>query len=95
MNLFQSDEKSGLEKTINELIEKMRTVEPDSKEYATMADQLVKLYNLKEVDSKRKISKDTLIVVVGNLAGIGLIILFEKEHVMSSKALQFLKTLVK
>ena len=50
----------------------MEDVSAETPEYAKMADQLVKLYKLKEVDSKRKISPDTLATVLGNLIGIAL-----------------------
>lgn len=95
MNLFQSNETSGLQKAIDDILSEMSSVPADSDDYAKMADQLVKLYNLKEVDSKRKISRDTLAVVIGNIVGIMWIARFERENVLTSKALMFLKTLVK
>jgi hypothetical protein len=92
---FQSDETSGLQKAIDHILKEMSSVSTDSEKYAQMADQLVKLYNLKEVDSKRKISRDTLAIVAGNIFGIMWIARYEREHVITSKALQFLKTLIK
>lgn len=85
------DEEVGLEKAIDEILKEMRTVNADSDEYAKMADQLVKLYNLKEIDSKRKISLDTLVTVAAQIIGIVLITRYEREHVITSKALQFFR----
>lgn len=82
-------EKSGLEKAIDDLFTEMNSVNADSEEYAKMADQLVKLYKLKEVDIPRQVSPDTLAVVIGNLLGIVLIVGHERTHVVTSKALGF------
>ena len=88
-------EKSGLEKTIDELIREMATVNGDSDEYAKMADQLVKLYKLKAVDNdaKKQLSPDTLALVGGNLLGILVIVGYEQKNVVASKALNFLMKL--
>lgn len=63
---------------------------PESKEYAAMADQLVKLYaQKKEIPSKRP-SPDALVTVAGNLFGILVIVIYEKHNVFTSKALGFI-----
>jgi ribosomal protein S25 len=95
MFLKDPDEKSGLQKAIDDLLVEMEKINKDSDEYAKMADQLVKLYNLKEVDSKRKVSPDTLATVLGNLIGIALIIRHERENVLTSKALTFVQKLIR
>jgi len=80
---------TGLEKTIDTLLDRMAVVECDSTEYAQMADQLVKLYKLKEIDAPKRISPDTKALIAGNLAGIVLIIGYERANVITSKALGF------
>jgi len=82
-------EKTGLEKAIDELHSEMLSVNGDSPEYAAMADNLTKLYKLREHDSKKTISPDTLAIVAGNLIGITLIVGHERAHVVTSKALNF------
>jgi len=94
MFLKDPDEPSGLQKAIDDLLKEMEDVSAETPEYAKMADQLVKLYKLKEVDSKRKISPDTLATVLGNLIGIALIIRHERENVITSKALAFVQRLI-
>jgi len=87
------DKNSGLQKAIDDLLEEMSKVDKDSDEYAKMADQLVKLYNLKEVDTKRRISPDTLVTVLANFIGIVWITRYEREHIVTSKGLDFIRTL--
>lgn len=86
-------EKPGLKKAIDELLVEMGKVKADSDEYAQMADQLVKLYNLKEVDSKRRVSLDTLAAVIGNVVVAAMIIDHEREHVVTSKVMTFVQKL--
>lgn len=87
------NEDSGLEKAIAEVFREMAQHSGDSEEYAKLADQLTKLYSLKEIDSKRRISPDTLTLVAGNLFGIILIVGHERAHVVTSKALNFVMKL--
>lgn len=87
------DESSGLEKAIDSVLVEMAELESSADEYAKMVDQLVKLYSLKEVDSKKRISPDTLATVAANLIGIILIVGHERVHVVTSKALNFVMKL--
>ena len=86
-------EEEGLQKAIDELLIEMELHSATSDEYANMADQLSKLYSLKEFDSKRRVSPDTLAVVIGNIIGIGMIVGHERAHVVTSKALNFIMKL--
>ncbi len=86
-------EESELDKAINEVIREMAMRSSDSEEYAKMVDQLTKLYSLKEIDSKKRVSPDTLAIVIGNLAGIILVVGHERAHVVTSKALNFIMKL--
>lgn len=83
----------GLQKTLDDLFVQMSHVSPDSEEFAQMADQVSKLYVLKETDSKRRISPDVLATIAANLLGIALIVGHERAHVVTSKAINFLKQL--
>lgn len=83
-------EPSGLEKAIERLLVQMSETPCESKEYSAITDQLVKLVKLQEeTTSKKRISPDTLAMIAGNLAGIALIIGYERAHVVTSKALGF------
>lgn len=81
---------SGLETAIENVLGEMQGYSADSDEYAKMADQLEKLYKLKEIDKPERIKPDTLAIIAGNLAGIILIVGHERANVVSTKALNFL-----
>lgn len=89
-----STNKDGLTKAIDSLLEEMSDLNGDDPEYAKMADQLTKLYALKEVDHKvesnSRVSMDTMAVVGANLAGILMIVGHERANVVTSKALSLL-----
>lgn len=86
-----SDESHGLDEAIDEIFREMATMPSDSNSYAKMADQLTKLYKLKEIDSPKRVNPDTLFTVAGNLVGILIIIGYEQHHVITSKAMTFLR----
>lgn len=87
------DTKSGLSNAIDEILKEMSSVNADSEEYDKMADQLVKLYNLKEVDSKRKISPDALVSAAVTFIVAVWLTRYERDHVYTSKTLDFIRTL--
>lgn len=83
-------EPTPLDQAIDSVLIDMNSVNSDSKEYASMADQLVKLMKLKkDVAPSWRPSADTLALVVGNLAGILLILNFERAGVVASRAVGF------
>ena len=79
-----------LEAAIAQVLSEMESLTADSPEYAKMVDQLTKLYSLKPKKAQG-FSKDTLLTVGANLAGIVLILSFEKTGVITTKALSFVK----
>jgi uncharacterized protein YfkK (UPF0435 family) len=93
---LKKTEPSSLENEIERLLEVMKNMDPaDDEKYSDVADQLVKLYKLKEVDSKKRVSPDAMAAAATNLAGILLILNFEHAHVMTSKALGFVVKSIK
>jgi len=85
--------KTKLDEAIDLVLSEMQTISSDSDEYAKMIVQLERLYKLKEIDSPKRVSPDTLAIVAGNLAGILLILNFERAGVVTSKALSFVMKL--
>lgn len=95
-----------LEDELTRLLSEMSNHNPDTKEYAEMAtqfvklhgltsgeseygdmvDQLAKLYKLKEFDTKKRVSPDTLAIIAGNLTGIVLVLGYERAGVITSRA---------
>lgn len=88
-NLKSNRETSELEKAIDRLHSDMANVEGDSDDYAKMADNLSKLYKLREHDARKRVSPDTLALICANLAGIVIIVGYEHAHPVTSKALGF------
>lgn len=86
-NIITKDE--NLQKEIDRVLTLMSAAYPGSNEYIDLAEALSKLYALKELSSKSRVSKDTLAIVAGNLAGILMIVGHEKAHVVTSKAIGF------
>lgn len=89
----QTEEDQALNEAIAHVYRDLEGYDADSPEFAKMVDQLSKLYELKPKPAKDRISTDTLITVGANLAGIVLILGFEKANVITSKALGFVSKL--
>lgn len=94
-NLSPPSEPTKLEETIETLLTHMQACEEDSEEYAKMADQLVKIYPLKQQDTAPAVSPDVMATVLGNLLGILVIVGHERAHIVTSKALMFVGKLVR
>lgn len=90
LKTLKKTEKTLLEVEIERLLAQMANEQDTtSNSYAAQADQLVKLYKLKEVDSKKRVSPDNLAALATNIVGILLVLNYEHAHVMTSKAINF------
>lgn len=90
--MFQKKENpldQQLDEAIISIHNEMKVLTSDDADYAKMTTQLERLHHLK-TPSPEAVSLNTLLLIGGNLAGILMIIGFEKSHVMTSKALGFL-----
>jgi len=91
----KKENKTNLEKEIDALIKNLSTISTiDSEDYEETLSKIERLATLKEKLEKakcneNKVSKDTLVVVAGNLLGIGLILGYERLNIITSKALSF------
>jgi len=86
----KAQEKTDLDRAIAELVDRMSTA--NDEQIVRLADQVSKLSKARS-ESQRKISPDTLILVAGNLAGIVLILNYERAGVITSRALGFVMKL--
>jgi hypothetical protein len=85
-----------LDETIDACLAQLSGIPVESDEFNRKMEQINKLYALREKHAKKGVSSDTLLIVAGNLAGIVMILGYERAHVVTSKALGFvLKTPVK
>lgn len=83
-------EKTMLDEAIEEALRELKGHDAHSEEYAKIVDQLTALHAMKSNEKTDRVSKDTLAMVVGNLAGIIVIVGHERAHVVTSKALNFI-----
>lgn len=86
-------ERSKLDEIIDEVETYTLSLEPSDEDYEKMTDYLSKLYKIREQERSEKISANTKAIIIANLAGIVLILGFEKAHVVTSKALSFIMKL--
>ena len=86
----KKDKRTNLEMEIDEVLEYMADMDPDSKEYTVIVENLDRLYKMKASERSHKIKADTIAIVTANLVGIGAIIWHEKADVITSKALGFI-----
>ena len=82
------------EAEINGLLTQMRGKDPGTPEYQAQLKALKKLIKMRDSSKNaRKISPDTLAIVLGNLAGVLVIVSYEKHNIVTSKALTFVQKL--
>lgn len=85
----------AFEKALITALEELPVLSADSEEYTAAIKNIEKLHEIKASHKKTKfrVSGDTLLSVGGSLAGIVMILGYEKANVLTSKALGFvLKT---
>lgn len=88
------DNRTNLEKEIDRLIDSMSLEDPNSDEYAAQEEKLEKLIGLrvkllqaeKSSEARKKIDPNVIISIVGELLGMGLIMNFERLHIITTKA---------
>ena len=86
---FPKRKPTDLENELARLLALMSTIEPTDPNYSTIADQLKKLYPLKETDSKDRVGKDILVSAAAGLAQVLVIVGYEHAHPLTSKAMNF------
>jgi hypothetical protein len=90
--MFQKSQskKTGLDIAIDDLLAELKGLETESEDFATAVSHIETLYELKLKDKPDRVSRDVLVTVAGNLAGILLIVQFERLNVVTTKALSLL-----
>lgn len=88
------EKKINVDRLIEQLESEALALDGHSVEYAKCVEQLDKLYKIRTYEKPDKFTKDatlaTSLAVAGNLAGILLILGYEKADVITSKALGFI-----
>jgi len=91
MRLFKRNESSDLDGAIDKLKLELETYGPGDQEWDAHLTQLERVIDLRgKTTPCRRFSRDTLLMVGGNLLGILIIVGYEHTHVMVSKASGFI-----
>lgn len=85
MSIFKR-KKTKLEQEIELLLDQMRGTDATEEKYSNMVKNLDILCKAKETEKRKGVSADTVLIVLGNLVGIGFVLGYEKLGVISSKA---------
>lgn len=91
MFLPKSSIETKLEDEIISLLSTLSETPKDSEEYATLVDRLSKLHKLKSEEGLKPISPDVVLGIAANIFGILWLTRYERENVISSKALGFVR----
>ena len=89
MNITK-DKRTKLEKEIDDAVEVLSMLKKWTPEYTKVSSNIETLMKAQSYDGKRQVIKwDTLLTVGGNLAGIILILNYEKLDIITTKAIGF------
>lgn len=80
---------SKLEKEIVSALAELESTRDDPEKYAAVLDRITKLQKLKAEQAIKPPSLDTALIVGANIFGILWLTRYERENVISSKALGF------
>jgi uncharacterized protein Smg (DUF494 family) len=93
MNLkFWEKKESIVDIPLNKVLDELKQYGPDTPEFEKQLRYLERLNDLKTGNRQQyRVSPDTIALVLGNLAGILIIVAYEQKHVWTSKAMGFIK----
>ena len=83
---FRRNAIEPVDSLIDTVQNEMHNLDVDAEEYSRRLGYLERLYELKTKGRRQAINPDTIVMVLGNLAGILTIVGYERVHVVTSKA---------
>lgn len=90
---IKSNIESKLDEEIISSLEELGSHKSTSEEYGTIVDRVAKLHKLKSEEGLKPPSLDTVLTVAVNIFGILWFTRYEREHVITTKALSFMPKL--
>ena len=78
-----------LESELDRALTRLKTEMPNSEDYTKMLSLVERLHELLDKETPDVVSKNTLLIVGGNLLGIILILKHENLNVITSRAINF------
>lgn len=88
-NAKRISKREQLDEEIQTVISNLAFIHPKDEDYETVAANLERLYTIRGLKTKNRVSPDTIAIIAANLLGIGLILHYEKLDVISTKAMSF------
>lgn len=88
MKLFSREVTSIYDEPITKVLEELRVQSVETEEWSTAMRHLETLTKLKADEKPKRVSRDTMAMVAGNLLGILVIVAYEQKHVMGSQGLK-------
>lgn len=82
--LIRRKEPTATDELIKTLQEKMKTVDPTDEEYPKLMKSLKDLYEIKKIEDNDLISADTIAAVLGSLLGTAMVMIYERNRVITS-----------
>lgn len=86
---FEPEEPNPLDEQIAAVLAEMKRITPTGDDYDTLVRKLERLSDVKTNDRPKRLSRDALFTGFVQLAGIVLIVLAERQSVLSQKAMGF------
>lgn len=83
----KAEKPSKLDDVEERIFAELLTQDPVSADFATAMEHLEKIDELRSKKDRWRVSPDTMAIVAGNLAGILIMVKFERFNVLTSKAL--------
>jgi hypothetical protein len=81
------------DREIDRALKKLGDTTIGSEDYDTILEQVSKLHEMKQEEKPNRISPDTMLQIAGTLVSIWRITSYERENVIRSTALGFVKKL--
>jgi len=83
--IFNIGKSKPIDDQIDAILDEMQSVGVTSEEYPKLMKLLDQLTEIKKKVKRDRFSRDTLLIVAGNILGILIIVVSEREHVMTSR----------
>ena len=93
LEFFREKELTDYDVLIEAVITEMQVNGPDAPEYPEYLEYLQKLNELNGKSPKKSIDPNTLLQVGGSIASVLIIVMYEQKHVITTKALGFIRLL--
>lgn len=87
LDRFRSNSDAKLDALIDDVMHRMSEAEDDPTEYEKHLVHLERLKKVKTENRQPRLSRDTMVMCLTNLAGVIVIVAYEHAHVVTSKAL--------